>query len=264
MLQGILRRFGIMPRAARPHGRLHLVFDHWPAVIYAVGDVHGCLAELQELERLIVEDASSINGEKWIVYLGDYVDRGPNSAGVLDRLMARAPSGFRRICIVGNHEVMALNFLRNPRAGADWLSFGGQEFLYSYGLSESALQSGSARARQAAIDSHIPAEHIAFLDELPLSVSVPGCVFVHAGLRQGTPIEEQDEADLLWIREEFFAAPPQPDVLVVHGHTPAAEPVVVDGRICVDTGAFATGVLTAVRLVRGSAPRFLSTMRDAR
>lgn len=264
MLEGFRRLFGIAPAEPRTSARPHLAFDKWPAAIYGVGDVHGCLAELLELERLIVEDASSINGDKWIVYLGDYVDRGPDSAGVLDRLMARPPEGFRRICIVGNHEVMALNFLNNPRADADWLSFGGQEFLYSYGLSESALRLASSRARQAAIDSHIPSEHQAFLKELPLSVSVPGCVFVHAGLRAGVPIEEQEEADLLWIRDEFFAAPPRRDLIVVHGHTPAAEPVVAEGRICIDTGAFATGILTAVCLKPGSPPRFLSTVGNAR
>lgn len=264
MLDSIRRLFGMSPAEAPSDGRQHIVAETWPSAIYAVGDVHGCSAELRALEKLIIADGAAIPGEKWIVYLGDYVDRGPDSAGVLDTLTARAPAGFRRICIVGNHEVMALDFLHNPKAGADWLSFGGQEFLYSYGLSASALQSLSARSRQAIIDSHIPREHIAFLKELPLSVSVPGCVFVHAGLKPGVPMNEQREQDLLWIRDEFFAAPPQAGLLVVHGHTPAADPVVADGRICVDTGAFATGVLTAVRLTKTDAPRFLNTAGSSR
>lgn len=260
MLQAIRRLFGPSSGQARAGTRPRMTAPQWPAVIYAVGDVHGCLAEMTELERMIVDDASPIAGDKWIVYLGDCIDRGPNSAGVLDKLLAPAPNGLRRICLAGNHEAMALAYLTHGQRGTDWLGFGGREFLASYGLSASALQSLPGRARQAAIDSHIPAEHIAFLRDLPLSLSVPGCVLVHAGLRPGVPLDQQREEDLLWIRDEFFSAPPQPGVLVVHGHTPAIEPVVADGRICVDTGAFATGILTAVRLMEGQAPVFLNTV----
>ncbi|MBJ3783120.1 metallophosphoesterase family protein [Devosia sediminis] len=233
--------------------------DSWPAAIYAIGDVHGCLAQVRELERLIAEDAKSIPGEKWMVYLGDYIDRGPDSAGVLDKLLSTPPAGFRRICLVGNHEVMALAFLRNPQADADWLKFGGLEFLHSYQLSTAALVGGSARSRLAVIESHIPSEHISFLKSLPLSLTVPGYTFVHAGLRSGISLEQQRESDLLWIRDEFFEAAPQPGLTVVHGHTPAPEPVVAAGRICIDTGAFATGILTALRLIPGEAPLFLQT-----
>jgi serine/threonine protein phosphatase 1 len=215
---------------------------------------------MRSLEDAIVDDAATIDGEKWIIYLGDYIDRGKDSAGVLDFLLARAPKGFRRFCLVGNHEVMALSFLQNPQAHSDWLGFGGHETLYSYGLSATALQGGSARNRHAVIESHVPAEHMEFLAELPLSISVPGNVFVHAGIRQGVPMPEQVESDLLWIRDAFFEAPPTPGLRVVHGHTPNAEPVVTENRICVDTGAFATGVLTAARLTPDGGVKMLQTI----
>lgn len=259
MLRALGRLFGGPALSGPPASqRQRLVAQEWPAAIYAVGDVHGCLAEMRALEGQIVEDGSAIDGEKWIVYLGDYIDRGPASAGVLDHLTARAPAGFRRICLVGNHEVMALEFFRNPRPRADWLAFGGQETLASYGLSLSAL-STSLRANQALLQSHIPSEHIAFLEDLPLSLSVPGYAFVHAGIRPGVPLESQQEDDLLWIREVFHEAPALPGLRIVHGHTPAAAPVLADARICLDTGAFATGILTAARLTPDGAIRIFNT-----
>ena len=259
MFGPIKRLFGVSPPAMERRERVHVGSRTWPAVIYAIGDVHGCLAELRALERKIVEDASAINGDKWIICLGDYIDRGPDSAGVLDALMAPPPAGFRRICLAGNHELMALDFLHEPRPRADWLAFGGQETLASYGVSLAAIQAGNTRSRQALLDSHIPAEHIEFMKELAISVSVPGYLFVHAGIRPGIALEHQSENDLLWIRGEFLDAPPTPGLRVVHGHTPNPDPVLNDARICVDTGAFATGILTAVRLTEHEEPRFLST-----
>ncbi|MGV8956049.1 MAG: hypothetical protein ACOH2M_33465, partial [Cypionkella sp.] len=109
----------------------------------------------------------------------------------------------------------------------------------------------------------IPDEHLDFLRALPVTLSLPDVLLVHAGIRRGIAVTEQSETDLLWIRNEFFDAPPDPDMLVVHGHTPASEPVVAPGRICVDTGAFGTGILTAVRLERHAAPRFISANATA-
>jgi len=256
MLQALRRLLGAGPD--NPHVvRAHIAAD-WPAAIYAIGDVHGCLNQMRGLEAKIVEDGRSLSGEKWLVYLGDYIDRGPDSAGVIDRLISPAPDGIRRICLAGNHEVMALNFLKDPRPGSDWLDFGGQECLQSYGLSAATLTGRSSRSRMAMIESHIPREHISFLEQLPLTLSVPGYVFVHAGLRPGIPLLQQHEDDLLWIRDDFFDAPPHNGLTIVHGHTPAIEPVIAPGRICVDTGAFATGKLTAIRLIQGESPLFLS------
>jgi len=259
-MAGLLDTLFGRARPARKQGqRRHLSAQTWPAAIYAVGDVHGCLAQLSLLQKRIIEDGTAVAGEKWVVLLGDYVDRGPNSAGVLDALLAPLPDGFRRIALAGNHETMMLDFLDAPTRNSRWLDFGGDATLESYGLRAKELMSGTDRARNTRLSSHIPDEHIGFLRDLPLTLSVPGVVFAHAGLRPDVPVEVQAEADLLWIREEFFAAPPVPGRMVVHGHTPAVEPVVAPGRICVDTGAFATGVLTAVRLAQDEEPRFMST-----
>ena len=229
------------------HQWTHISAQQWPAAVYAIGDIHGCLAELKALEGSITEDAARYEGEKWLIYLGDYVDRGPNSAGVIDHLMAKQSAGLRRICLAGNHEAMALAYLRSPTRSSDWLNFGGTETLQSYGINPADLHTLSPRALPGLIQSHVPEEHLQFLEQLHLSFSLPRHTFVHAGLRPGIALELQVEEDLLWIREDFFRAPPA-DNRVIHGHTPGAEVFVSPERICVDTGAFATGVLSAVRL----------------
>ena len=229
----------------------------WPEAVYAVGDVHGCYDLLLQLEAAIVADAASISGDKLIVMVGDYVDRGPRSASVLDHLSGPAPAGFERICLVGNHEAMMLRFAASPSRRNLWLDNGGIETLMSYGMRADDLQEASQRSLRTLIDFHLPSEHLEFLRGLALTLSLPGAIFVHAGVRDGVPLAQQTEHDLLWSR-------PSPelghgDVLVVHGHTPATEPVVTPTRICIDTGAFATGVLSAVRLAQGKAPAIITT-----
>jgi len=256
-LRGFLR--SIFGRTPTTTPRKHLFAPAMPAAIYAVGDVHGCLALLHLLHERIFADCEASPGEKWIVYLGDYVDRGPDSAGVLDALLLPLPSELRRITLAGNHEVMMLDFLENPVRNSSWLEFGGAETLSSYGLDVKKLMSLSERERRSFLSSHIPTEHIEFMRELSLTLSVPGTVFAHAGLRAGIAVEEQVEDDVLWIRDAFLDAAPVDGRVVIHGHTPAADPVVAPGRICVDTGAFATGVLTAVKLTPTEPPRFIST-----
>lgn len=245
-------------RTPTPSARAHLSAPDLPAAIYAIGDIHGCLPLLHLLHEQIFADAACIAEEKWLVYLGDYVDRGPNSAGVLDALLAPPPAGFRRIALAGNHEVMMLNFLEQPARNAAWLQFGGPETLASYGLDVKSLLALPERQRVAHLQSRIPQEHIDFLAGLPLTLSAPGLVFVHAGLRPGIAVAAQAEDDALWIRGDFFSAPPREGLLVVHGHTPARDPVVTAGRICVDTGAFATGLLTAVKITGAEPPHFIS------
>lgn len=244
--------------------RQHLTADTWPDAIYAVGDIHGCVEELTHLHDLIEEDAKQFSGEKWLVYLGDYVDRGPSSARVLDQLTATPRPGWRSLPLVGNHEVMMLGFLDRPHRNHEWLRFGGLETLSSYGVNPHDLLQLPKRERVSRLQACIPDEHMDFLLGLPLSLLLPGTVFVHAGIRRGVALQHQSEDDLLWIRDEFFDAPPDPDLLVVHGHTPAADPIVAAGRICVDTGAFATGTLTAACLTQHSAPWFLKATKIAK
>ena len=249
-MRALLDLFVPRHKSSGPKGRrMHMLADAWPSAIYAVGDVHGCLRQLRALEAGIIADAASLNGEKWLILLGDYVDRGPDSAAVIDHLLAAPPPGFRRICLAGNHEVMMQAFLESPNLSSQWLGLGGEETLLSYGIDIHSIadrNSSPSQLRQI-LDAHIPQNHMAFLQSLPLSCSVGHLVFVHAGIRPGVEMAQQDEADLLWMRYNDEDPGPR-DRTVVHGHTPAAKPLVLSNRICLDTGAFATGILSAMRL----------------
>lgn len=242
-------------------GRPRIELAERPALIYAIGDVHGCLAELVELERLIAEDAADTPGDKLLVMLGDYVDRGPRSAQVLDHLLEPPPAGFRRIALCGNHEQALLDFLASPRRGESWLDFGAEATLASYGADPLVARRGALPAA-AALEALMPIEHRELLANLPTLLTVPGYAFVHAGLAPGVPVTRQNDADLIWIREPFLSAARVADgVVVVHGHTPGSEPVMTPARICVDTAAFATGRLTAARIPAMGEPRFIATAR---
>lgn len=249
------------PRAA---ARARLAAAEWPAVVYAIGDIHGCLDELRLLEKIIVEDAADVgDGERWLVTLGDYVDRGAYSAQVIGHLMSAPPDGFRRIALAGNHEQLLLDFLADPIANAQWLEFGGMETARSYGMREQPADRGARRALTIAssLASLIPNSHLEFLNALPVSLSLPGYQFVHAGLRPGIAMAEQSDEDLMWIRSPFLERVREADSVVVHGHTPVDAPVILPWRIGIDTGAFASGKLTAVRLQPSAAPRFLQAGR---
>jgi serine/threonine protein phosphatase 1 len=229
-------------------------------VVYAIGDIHGCLDELRQLEKMIVEDATDAgDGERWLVTLGDYIDRGPRSAQVISHLMSPPPAGFRRIALAGNHEQLLLDFLADPAANAQWLDFGGLITAQSYGVRARSGGHGAAAARTIASDlaSLIPNSHLEFLRSMPISLSLPGYHFVHAGLRPGIAMAEQSDEDLIWIRSPFLERVREADSVVVHGHTPVDTPVVLPWRIGIDTGAFASGKLTAARLQPSASPRFL-------
>ncbi len=225
-----------------------------PALIYAIGDVHGCLDALKALEARIVADAADTPGDKWIVMLGDYVDRGPKSAEVLDHLIARPPAGFSRICLRGNHDEAMLAALEDPRAVDTWIGWGIEATLASYGLSASQTAEldapGRAAAKQQLLQAYVPDEHIAFLRNLPVMLTVPGYIFVHAGLRPGIEPAMQRDRDLMWIRGEFLDADHDFGAVVIHGHTPTDAPFVSTHRIGIDTACFASGLLTAVRVDR--------------
>ena len=181
----------------------------------------------------------------WLVMLGDYVDRGPNSASVLDRLISKPDGAIqRRFCLAGNHEEVMLDFIRSPSADHRWLDFGGLETLYSYGIYEIPT---NRQRLQSLVQSHIPDEHIALLEALPSLMSVPGYCFVHAGIDASVALADQDDATLLWSRPSPDS--PQPfDYTVVHGHTPVETVRLENDRINVDTGAYKSGILSAVRI----------------
>lgn len=254
MLQSLMRSLFGAPTPPAPE-RQRLTVSEWPAAIYAIGDVHGCLAQLERLEQAIYADGAAFAGEKWIVMLGDYVDRGPNSAGVLDHLLAPVPSGYRRICLAGNHETMMLAFLDEPLSGSDWRRFGGNQTLQSYAIDEH-FDAHTLEQRRQILHGHVPRRHVDFMGSLPLYLRVGNTVFVHAGLRHGVPLEQQSERDLLWLRPGDDI-PFEAGTVVVHGHTPAATPTLSPWRIGIDTGAAMTGILTSVRLTPHGDPAIL-------
>lgn len=212
--------------------------------VYAVGDVHGCLDKLAELHALIAADlAERPVAAPVLIHLGDYIDRGEDSAGVLARLMAAPPApGLRCINLMGNHEEMMLAALdgAGPDALLHWLSNGGSDTLASWGVPR--------RTAPALWPNYIPAAQIDFLRNLTLTHAQGGYIFVHAGLRPGTGLAAQTRSDLLWIREPFLSFAGELPGVVVHGHTPGRDVVQRPNRIGVDTGAVMGGKLSCAVL----------------
>jgi serine/threonine protein phosphatase 1 len=235
-----------------------LAFHSWPAAVYAIGDVHGCIDQLEALEARIAEDGRDVEGEKWLITIGDHIDRGPNSRAAVEHVMRPAPAGFRRFSLLGNHEAMLLDFLRNPAAHAYYLDEGGLETLRSYDIDLAYPPLRSARDTEGLLASLFPPAHAEFLAGLPLYVSLPGWLFVHAGIRPGIPLALQEEDDLVWIRAPFLTSQLTGGLRVVHGHTPGPDVVVTPHRIDVDTHCFHTGTLSAVRVTPDGRTRFLS------
>jgi serine/threonine protein phosphatase 1 len=213
---------------------------------YAVGDIHGRLDLLARLEPLL--DAAARDPDRVLieVFLGDYIDRGPASCGVIDRLIARAARRDRiTVHLGGNHEAMLLAALADDRAFLHWLDNGGRTTLLSYGVSPQRAGADPAGTR-AALARAIPDSHRAFLRSLRVSFHHGGFFFAHAGVRPGVPLAAQDPEDLVWMREPFLSATGDLGAVVVHGHTPTRAPVFRENRIGIDTGAYVTGVLTCL------------------
>lgn len=240
--------------------RRRLVHQTWPAAVYAVGDIHGYLGQLEALERDILADGAAIAGEKWLVTLGDHIDRGPASAAVLDHIMKPLPVGWRRIALVGNHDQIMIDYLRDPKAHDYWLAEGGAETLVSYGVDFEALRATPDvdRAIHKEFRARVPGTHLELLENLPIALSLPGWLFVHAGIRPGVPLHRQTDDDLIWIRSPFLETPRRDGLTVVHGHTPGAAPVFIDGRIGIDTHCYLTGTLSAVRVMPDGSTKVMS------
>ena len=226
---------------------------------YAVGDVHGRRDLLVRLCDSIARDLDRASPQEAVlIFLGDYVDRGPDSRGVIEHFLSAelpAPSIFLR----GNHEAMLLDFLVDPAIGLQWGRFGGIETLHSYGMDVADLRAGrNLEAVSRRLAEVLPAAHRDFMTGLPLSYSLGQFFFCHAGVRPGVPIPLQQEADLLWIRDEFNESLADFGSIVVHGHTPGEEPVVRPNRVGVDTGAYITGRLTCA-VLDAAGLSFLST-----
>lgn len=219
-------------------------------VVYAVGDVHGRADLLKALFAKIEADAASSGARPHIVMLGDYIDRGFQSRQVIDFLMSDKLSRFETTFLKGNHEAALLRFLEQAEHGPEWANYGGRETLVSYGVRppRSLTMNDEWVAAHREFVERFPDSHLHFMRSLELSVRFGDYGFVHAGTRPGKAFDDQQEHDLLWIRDEFLNAGGRDDVVVVHGHTPADDAYSDMRRINVDTGAYFSGRLTAVRL----------------
>jgi len=223
--------------------------------VYAVGDLHG---RLDQLDRLLVhirhdrlELLPAADRPPILIFLGDYVDRGPDSCGVIERILElMCGSEFEVRPLMGNHEEAMLTFLADADFGPVWAEYGGIQTLASYGVVPPLWRTDPGEWRRArdALANRLPLTHRHFLTHLELMIELGDYLFVHAGLRPGVPLADQQKHDLLWIREPFLSSDHRSGKVVVHGHTPGKEPYVGNWRIGVDTGAYASGVLTAVRL----------------
>ncbi len=247
----------------RPHAARAPFASKAPAgtIVYAIGDIHGRLDLLQTLERKIERDDVDVDAERrLIVCVGDYIDRGGDSFGVIEHLTQDPPDRFERICLIGNHESFLLRFLGDHTVAANWLDNGGRETLSSYGITPPPWfdLEKCAPEMQAELRECLPASHEAFLQSLALSHREGDYFFVHAGVRPGVPLDRQDPDDLIWIREEFLFDERDFGAVVVHGHSIRREPESFANRIGVDTGAYATERLTCVVLWENER-RFLST-----
>lgn len=234
---------------------------------FAVGDIHGRSDLLADMSALLDQrsiDDTRLGGPPIVIFLGDYVDRGPDSAGVLAQLAAGGPRHCECRYLRGNHELSLMAFLEEPRANRGWMLQGGAETMMSYGVQpppftagEPAWQDAAAALRQA-----IPTTHLAFLEGLERYVEIGGYAFVHAGVDATLPLEQQPDEALYWAREAFIASKKPFSHRVVHGHTPVDKPYADARRIAVDTGAYASGVLTAARFERETVS-FVSVRRPS-
>ncbi len=235
--------------------------------VYAIGDIHGRDDLVRRLHRRIGEDAAqATNGAdgdelaKVVVYLGDYIDRGPGSCGVIDLLLNTPLQGFEAAHLKGNHEEFLLRFWEDGSLVEAWLSNGGLDTLRSYGvefldlgLSGDFLAEARRRLRQA-----LPPRHLDFFQSLARWHVEGDYLFVHAGLRPGVPLDRQKDQDLLWIRHKFLDSSADFGKVVVHGHTISPEVDTAPNRIGIDTGAYYSGRLTCL-VLEGATRRFIHT-----
>jgi serine/threonine protein phosphatase 1 len=248
----------VTPAPAAPRGAAG-------ARAYAIGDVHGRLDLLDRLLAMIEADIAARPKKRvFLVLLGDLIDRGSASAGVVERLRTYRPDGVNLVFLAGNHEEVMLTVLKGEEGVLpSWLKFGGAECLESYGVDSDALKRLDEAAAIARIQAAIPAEHVAFLKSFNDTFRFGDYLFVHAGIRPGLPIDEQHVKDLRWIREPFLTDAKEHGFVVVHGHTICDEVEERSNRIGIDTGAYLTDNLTAIAIEDGRR-WFLATKGEGR
>ncbi len=216
--------------------------------VYAIGDIHG-RADLFEtmIAQIDADDAARGMAQTTVILLGDLVDRGPESARVI--ALARDWGARRRVRLLqGNHEEMFLGGFDDDKVLRHFLRYGGRETLLSYPIAADEYHRATLEELQALMRERVPAADLAFLRAMEDLIRIGDYVFVHAGIRPGLPLDAQVPADLRWIRGEFYDDPRPRDFAVVHGHTITPAPELHPNRIGIDTGAFASGQLTAIGL----------------
>jgi serine/threonine protein phosphatase 1 len=244
-----------------PHKKIVQTIPQVPTDMrmYCIGDIHGRDDLLAVMHREIADDARDFAGRKLAVYLGDYIDRGLYSKHVVERLIQNPLSAFESIYLRGNHEQLLQLFLQHPETGADWMNFGGQATLYSYGVK----MHGIPLKMTQLLDIHrqlqtlMPEAHKHFYAGLRTMHSEGDYFFVHAGIRPGVALKRQKENDMLWIRDEFTGNKQRHEKIVVHGHTVISEPEIRPNRIAIDTGAYCSGKLTCL-VLQGAERRFIT------
>lgn len=226
--------------------------------IYAIGDIHGAIEPLETLLDRIAEDRANVSSDRvQLVFLGDYIDRGPASRQVVERLMGMAGGGVVMLC--GNHEEMLVSLHRGDRRYASpFHRNGGRATLLSYGVDPDDYDAWTLDELTDRIPDIVPRSHIDFMADLPTHYRCGDFFFVHAGIRPGVPLDRQDRSDLLWIRERFSASDEVHEAIIVHGHEIVDAVEEKFNRIAVDTGAYSTGRLSAL-VLEGESRRHLSS-----
>lgn len=218
--------------------------------VFAIGDVHGMIDLARKAEARIAADPDFDPATSLILYLGDLVDRGPESAFLLDWLLVRSKTGAERMFLRGNHEEMMEAFLSDPSQHMNWLDFGGYETLNSYGIMQSHRKLHQMRPKELTVllQTTIAESHRRFIAQTVDALESDDFLFVHAGVVPGVPIDKQTRDDFLWARDRFMAHKDGFEKIVVHGHTPVPEPLYSHDRASVDTGAYLTGRLTVAKI----------------
>lgn len=230
--------------------------------VYVVGDIHGRADLLADLHARIERHArqASQGMRKILIYIGDFVDRGPQSRQVIEMLLKSPPAGFETAFIRGNHEDIMQSFLDDHAVGHDWLMFGGTDTIRSYGLRPPRSASETEyKNLQRGFRIALPRRHREFLAGLQLFTVIGNYVFVHAGIRPGIRLDQQTPRDLMWIREPFLRSRKDHGYIVVHGHTIVEAPEIRPNRIGIDTGAYGSNVLTCL-VLEGERQEFLATV----
>ena len=233
--------------------------------IFVVGDIHGCHFLLTQIHKKILDKSNNMNGNKLLIYLGDYIDRGPKIKKTIQALLDFQPNNFQQIFLLGNHEQMMLDFINNvPDSLYLWMLNGGDETLNSYGIKDTAFFNNGIKSNEIIRDelvNNIPKNHLQFFNNLTLSHQRGEYFFVHAGIDPDVPLDKQDKNTLIWQRgSKFLDNTKVFEKIIIHGHTPQPKIKNLANRINLDTGAFYTGILSCLIIdTKTGEKQFIST-----